>query len=79
MRLHTLRPGQLAPEQADYVHLDLLADGRCAWSGRAGSDPNRVSATSRMTHRTVSDATSDAVSWARAQHVADLYIERDSV
>jgi hypothetical protein len=78
MRFHFLRPGQLAPEQASYVHLDRLADGRCTWSGHAGSDPERISGSSRTIHHTVSEATSDAVSWARAHRIADLYIERDA-
>jgi hypothetical protein len=77
MRIYRLGPGRLAPEQADYIHINNFEDGRCGWTGCVGTNPDRVTGASRNSHPTVDEAVSEGIDWARACRSTDLYVECD--
>lgn len=75
MFIRKLKPGELAPETADRIHINRLKDGRIAWTGSIDVSGKAVLGAGRADFATVQEAETDAIAWARARGATDLLIE----
>ena len=75
MVIRKLRPGKSAPEAANRIHIDRLADGRISWTGSVESAGRAVFGTSPTGFSTIQEAETDAIAWARRYGATDLQIE----
>lgn len=75
MFIRKLRPGERAPETADRVYIDRLADGRISWTGSVEAAGKAVFGSSPTNFSTIQEAETDAIAWARGYGATDLQIE----
>jgi len=73
--IRKLRPGERAPETADRIYIDRLADGRISWTGSVEASGKPVVGTSPTDFSTIQEAETDAIAWARSYGATDLQIE----
>jgi hypothetical protein len=70
-----LKPGERAPETADRICINRLADGRISWTGSVDARGKTVCGASPADFATVQEAETDAIAWARARGTTALQIE----
>jgi hypothetical protein len=73
--IRKLQPGQRAPDTADRICLNRLADGRIGWTASVDSGGKAVCGISPANFATIQEAETDAIAWARARGTTDLQIE----
>lgn len=75
MFIRKLKPGERAPETADRIYINRLADGRIAWTGSLDGGGKAVFRASSADFGTIQEAETDAIAWARGHGATELLIE----
>ena len=75
MFIRKLQPGERAPDTADRICINRLADGRISWTGSIDAGGRAVRGASPADFATVQEAETDAIAWARARGTTELQIE----
>lgn len=75
MFIRKLNPGERAPDTADRISINRLADGLMSWTGSVDANGSPLLGASCAAFATVQEAETDAIAWARAQGTTDLQIE----
>ena len=75
MFIRKLRPGERAPDKADRINIDRLADGRISWTGSLRAAGKAVLGASATGFSTIQEAETDAIAWARGYGATALQIE----
>jgi hypothetical protein len=73
--IRKLKPGERAPDTADRICINRLADGRISWTGSVGAGGRPITGVSPADFATVQEAETDAIAWARAHGTTELQIE----
>jgi hypothetical protein len=75
MFIRKLQPGERAPDEADRICINRLADGRISWTGSIDASGKAIHGASRTDFATIQEAETDAIAWARGRGTAKLQIE----
>ena len=75
MFIRKLKPGERAPDTADRISINRLADGQMSWTGSVDARGQPLLGASRAAFATIQEAETDAIAWARAQGTTVLQIE----
>lgn len=73
--IRKLKPGERAPDTADRICINRLADGQISWTGSVGAGGKSLLAASPAGFATIQEAETDAIAWARGRGATDLQIE----
>lgn len=75
MFIRKLNPGERAPDTADRICINRLADGRITWTGSVDAGGKAVFGASPANFATIQEAETDAIAWARGHGTTKLQIE----
>lgn len=75
MFIRKLNPGERAPDSADRISINRLADGLMSWTGSVDARGTPLLGASPAAFATVQEADTDAIAWARAQGTTNLQMK----
>jgi hypothetical protein len=78
MEITRLKPGELAPDATDRIHINKLPNGKHGWSGSVGLRDAAVFGVGKNEDRSVHQAEAEAIAWAKHHGATELMIETDA-